>query len=560
MEGIRFAPAGDRALVMSFGDRIDEGINERVQQMAEAIRSRRDPAVIEAVPTFCTVLVHYDPALRRYASMRGMLGEIYEGLDAKTVRNRRIFKVPVCYGARFGPDLCEMEKLLHMDRDEIIAIHSGPDYKIYMLGFLPGFVYLGGMDERIACPRLATPRVRIAPGAVGIGGSQTGIYPMASPGGWRLIGQTPINMYDPYAKNPIPVRAGDYIRFVPIGLEEWYDIRRAVSLGAYRVQIEEEKGRKKAADGSEISMRLIVQRGGVLTTVQDRGRFGSQELGITQSGAMDQEAYSLANRLVENDGTEAALEMTAIGASFIIEGKGLIAMTGADMSPTLNGEPMPLNQAIAVSSGDVLETGPAVNGCRSYLAVSGGISVPEVLGSRSTCITYGMGGFEGRALRAGDVVECMESAIIIGEKRLGVSPITYSKEVTVRFIPGLQTDYFSKEALKVFEQAVYTVNEKSDRMGYRLDGPQLKTKDKADMISDGVVFGSIQVPADGKPIVLMADHQTTGGYAKIGTVVSSDLWKLAQLMPGGRLRFKAVTVEEAQKSKGNERKRERHEG
>ena len=563
MEGIRFAPAGDRALVIEFGDRIDEKINERVQQAAIWIRRKKDAAITEVVPSFCSVLVHYDPVLRRYGSLCRWLEELLKEMPKQCAEGKRILKVPVCYGARFGADLGDMEKLLGMDRDEIIAIHSRPDYRIYMLGFLPGFVYLGGLDERIACPRLPSPRVKIAPGAVGIGGSQTGIYPMASPGGWRLIGQTPINMYDPQRKEPILVRAGDYIRFVPVGLEEWYDIKREVTLGKYRPEIVEEgQEERKAAERERIeirredtnadsscaaSMRLIITDGGALTTVQDRGRFGSQETGITQSGAMDQEAYRLANRLVENDGDEAVLEMTVTGASFRIEGKGLIAVTGADMNPQLNGRPMAMNQAAAVKTGDVFESGFAVNGCRSYLAVSGGIGVPKVLGSCSTNIRCGMGGLQGRAVRAGDVLECAQRAIVIGEKRLGVPWEPYKTEITLRFVPGPQADRFSEETMRAFQSAVYRLDEKSDRMGCRLDGPPLQAVNGVDIISDGIVFGSIQVPANGKPIVLMADHQTTGGYAKIGTVIQKDLWKLAQLIPGGKVHFQAIPVEEAQK-------------
>lgn len=560
---VRFLPAGDRGLVVEFGDTIDEAVNSRVQAAARMIRQKKDPAVIEAVPTFRSLLIHYDPAYRKYRSMCAWIAGLLEEMPEKEQGVRRILKVPVCYGARFGTDLHDMEKEVHLDMDEIIAIHSKPDYKIYMLGFLPGFAYLGGLDERIACPRLPVPRVRIASGSVGIGGSQTGIYPMASPGGWRLIGQTPINMYDPARRDPILVKAGDYIRFIPIGLEEWYDIKRAVTLGSYEPEIvtegeepEEKQGRpvitafgswagKKPA-AEEHAMYLTITGPGALTTVQDQGRFQSRELGITQSGAMDQAAYRLANRLVENDGTEAALEMTVSGAGFTVKGKGLIAMTGADMKPVLNGKPMPMNQAVPVKTGDVFESGFAVSGCRSYLAVSGGIDVPVVLGSRSTNLKCGLGGYEGRALRTGDVLECAEHPIVIGNVRSNTPWKPYETSVTLRFVPGPQEDMFSGEAMRAFQEASYRVDEKSDRMGYRLEGPSIPSISGTDVISDGIVFGSIQVPPNGKPIVLMADHQTTGGYAKIGTVISRDLPRLAQLMPGGTVRFRKISVEEAQ--------------
>ena len=220
------------------------------------------------------------------------------------------------------------------------------------------------------------------------------------------------------------------------------------------------------------------------------------------------------------------------------------------MKPMLNGEPMPLCRAVEVKTGDSVEMGFASGGCRSYLAVSGGIDVPVVMGSRSTNLKCHLGGYEGRPLKAGDVLTCSESPIVIGHTRAGAAWKPYEESVTLRFVPGPQDDMFAPEAIRTFEQASYRVNEKSDRMGYRLDGPAIQAKGKTDIISDGIVFGSIQVPNDGKPIILMADHQTTGGYAKIGTVVSEDLPKLAQLMPGGKIRFSAVSVDEIQQSGG----------
>lgn len=561
MGEIRFWPVGDRALAVEFGREVDESVNARVHCLAARIKELHDPAVIETVPAFATLLVHYEPAFRKYGPMCAWIRTILKQMSETETARRRIVKIPVCYGARFGADLHDMERLLHMDMDEIIAIHSARDYKVYMLGFLPGFPYLGGLDERIACPRLASPRVKIPAGSVGIGGSQTGIYPMASPGGWRLIGQTPLAMYDPNRKEPTLLMAGDYVRFVPVSLDEWYEIRRAVDRGEYEpeiivsgVQADVEKKSsgsiRIAADEKtnlEHRIKLMVVNPGALTTVQDGGRFGMQALGITQCGAMDQSAWHLANRLVENDGSEAVLEMTVMGASFNIEGKGLIALTGADMQPKLNGAPVLMNQAIDVKSGDVLEMGAAVNGCRGYLAVSGGIDVAPVLGSRSTDLKGGIGGFCGRALRSGDVLYGAETPIIIGTKRLSTVRKPYRQSVTLRFIPGPQADMFSTEAMQEFLKAVYEVDAKSDRMGCRLEGPAIVSINGTDIVSDGIAAGSIQVPANGKPIVLMADHQTTGGYAKIGTVISEDLPKLAQMLPGGKVKFQAVTVEQVQK-------------
>ena len=223
MSQIRCLPAGDMALNVDFGSEISEPVNNQVQSLMQALDDACIPGIIEAVPTFRSVLIHYDPLQIGYDTLCEKVTALTKGGVRGGASLKRIFEIPVCYGARFGVDLHDGEKLTGLTADEIIAIHSGQDYRIYMLGFLPGFPYLGGMDPRIAMPRLSNPRTKIPEGSVGIGGSQTGIYPMQSPGGWRLLGATPIKLYDPDREKPILYEAGDYIRFVPISLDDYYD-------------------------------------------------------------------------------------------------------------------------------------------------------------------------------------------------------------------------------------------------------------------------------------------------------------------------------------------------
>ena len=187
-------------------------------------------------------MIYYDPLKISYEELEKRVRILGSTETLKNHKKKRILKIPCCYGARFGPDLRDMEKHTGLDRDEIIAIHSSVDYRIYMMGFLPGFVYLGGLDSRIEMPRLSTPRVKIPAGAVGIGGNQTGVYPVASPGGWRLIGGTPVEFYDAGRQEPILCRAGEYIRFVPVSLDDYYDIRRMIVKGEYTIDILEEEG------------------------------------------------------------------------------------------------------------------------------------------------------------------------------------------------------------------------------------------------------------------------------------------------------------------------------
>ena len=303
-------------------------------------------------------------------------------------------------------------------------------------------------------------------------------------------------------------------------------------------------------------MKIKVISPGVLTTVQDTGRFGHQAAGIPEAGAMDRASLRLANALVGNPEDAAALELTVFGGTFEFDGKGTIALTGADMRPFLNGNRMSMNTAVPVKAGDRLELGVASRGMRAYLAVSGGIDVPVVLGSRSTDLKSRLGGLEGRKLRAGDVLEngsrpqaAAELAEVQGTpcepvlQRLAKA--TSPEGVTqIRFLFGPRDAMFAEDAKKTFTDSIYTLSAACDRMGYRLEGAAVPSLNGTDILSEGICFGSIQVPANGQPIVMMADHQTTGGYAKIGTVLSEDLPLLAQLGPGKRIHFVPVTLEE----------------
>lgn len=233
MEAIQIFPAGDRALVAVLGAAIDPEINDRVHSLLKKVQQAAISGIKEMVPTFCSLMIHYDPDQISYGALKEKISQLAVNLTGTSAKERHIWQIPCCYGSHFGPDLADLEKHSGLTRDEIISIHSNTEYKIYMLGFLPGFVYLGGLDVQLHMPRLSTPRIKIPQGAVGIGGSQTGVYPLDSPGGWRLIGSTPVDFYDPDREEPVLCRAGDYIRFVPITSSDYYDIRQMQRKGDY---------------------------------------------------------------------------------------------------------------------------------------------------------------------------------------------------------------------------------------------------------------------------------------------------------------------------------------
>ena len=294
---------------------------------------------------------------------------------------------------------------------------------------------------------------------------------------------------------------------------------------------------------------LEILEPGLLTTVQDRGRYGYQRFGVPVSGAMDVFALRAANVLVGNPDGAAALETTVLGPKARFLADTWIAITGADLGPMLDSDPLPRWQTIQVSRDSLLSFEGAGDGMRSYVALAGGIDVPEVMGSRSTYLKLAIGGLEGRALAAGDMLSAMAHEPDQGfvERRLPpeIEPPSYGRSPEIRVVLGPQEEAFTPDGVATFFGSTYTISMDSDRMGYRLDGPVIEHASGPDIVSDGSPLGAVQVPGDGRPIILLADRGTTGGYAKIATVIGPDVDRLAQAMPGDTLTFRSIAVEEA---------------
>ena len=284
---------------------------------------------------------------------------------------------------------------------------------------------------------------------------------------------------------------------------------------------------------------------GMLSTVQDLGRFGVMKDGFTQSGAMDSYSMQIANRLCANEPNAPVIEMTMLGITARFMSERVFAVSGGRFEMTLNNEPIRTNKAYIAGQGDVLAIKGSKSGMRCYLAVNGGFDVPLFMGSASTNLKLGVGGFEGRKLMPNDEIKIKKAPMIDVTDR-EIDEFTYDDVVRVRVVLGPQDDMFTKTDLAFFTQQRYTVTPNLDRMGIRLNGIALRGKDTLDIISDGIVFGSVQITKSGMPIILMADHQTTGGYAKIATVISADLPKLAQLKPYNKVCFDVVDVKKAQ--------------
>ncbi|MCP3738475.1 biotin-dependent carboxyltransferase family protein [Rossellomorea sp. BNER] len=311
---------------------------------------------------------------------------------------------------------------------------------------------------------------------------------------------------------------------------------------------------------------LKIKKPGLLSSIQDLGRYGFQKHGVIASGVMDPLAHRISNLLVGNDENEPTIEITLLGPVMEFTETTLISICGANMNATIDGQPAPLWRTILIKKGSELRIGQSRQGCRAYIAIAGGINVPSIMNSKSTYLRAAIGGYQGRALKAEDELQPGKIGSISKKIIQALTPLLdntpftemewtvaselisiHHKKPFIRVTAGRQYDLFSKDSLHNFFNKSFNISSQSDRMGYRLEGPKLELQNEEEMISEAVSFGTIQVPSNGNPIILLADRQTTGGYPKIAQIVTVDLPYVAQLKPGDRIAFKEITVKESQK-------------
>ena len=528
----RVREAGDSALLLESDAVIDPEVNARILSIATIVRDAGIPGVRSVVPTYRSVAVFFDPLVTDVALVAHVLKEAEHARPSQVHVASRTIEVPVMYGGEYGPDLEQVGARTGISVQEVIERHAAKSYRVYMLGFLPGFAYMGIVDDAIAAPRRQTPRVRVPAGSVGIAGHQTGIYPRESPGGWQLIGRTPLEIFDP-ARTPASLFSpGDQVRFSPV--TSWTPTSLIPP------------AHKSTSSTSRTGRQFTVIKPGLLTTIQDVGRWGHQAFGVPVSGPMDDASYRLANLIVGNPSGAAVLEATVLGPELRIDTETIMAVTGADLGATLDGTSIPLNGAVVCPAGCVIRCGERRNGARAYMAFDGGIATPPTLGSRATHVVGEVGGIAGRALKAGDVVPLQPRTPLAPRPKPRAMAPTAMGGARLRVLLGPQDEYFAPAAVETLQRTRFTITSQSDRMGYRLAGrARIERASQQEMISDATFLGAIQVPPSGDPILLMADRQTTGGYPQIATVITADLPLAGQLAPGDWVEFQLCTRAEA---------------
>lgn len=513
---------GDSAWLFEAGGMDSRAQLDLVLKLVKLLEHHRIPEVRDVVSSFDSVAVHFDPmdGERVLTWVTSLPPPVAGNADSNQIRT---VTVPVVYGGEYGPDLQDLASSLSCSEAEIIRLHTAAEYTVAATGFSPGFPYLLGLPPELQTPRRPNPR-RVVAGSVAIAGNQTGIYPVESQGGWRILGRTGLSLFNPHLPEPSLLAPGDRVRFLAVD----------------RLDVTPAHTDPPNHCGED---KLEVLEPGAFTTVQDLGRPGYQALGVSPGGAADRVAAGVANRLVGNRDDAAVLECCMQGPVIRFHAAARVAFVG--WSGLRSGRP------VEVNPGETLDLRARMLAVRGYVAINGGISVPKVLGSRATDVRAGFGGHGGRALKVGDrlPVGPGTEGPTLGNWWVNWPRSERPHRITeLRFLPGVQASWFSETAGRRLRSEIYQISPEFDRTGVRLEGPLLELEKPGELVSQPVVEGSIQVPPDGRPIVLLAERQTIGGYPQIGHVISADLPKLARCWPGSPVRFREVTLAEAREA------------
>lgn len=525
----RVLPMGERAFLLELGS------HSEVSALHAALAASRPEGVVDLVPAARTVLVVVDPrVLSAAAAQRWASGVTDAAADLAAPRE---VTLDIVYD---GPDLADTAELLGVSVEALVAAHSAARWRVAFTGFAPGFGYLVSDDWPHDVPRLATPRTRVPAGAVGLAAGFTGAYPRETPGGWRLIGTTPAILFDPDAASPAVLAPGTHVRFRPLDRETPTPRREHRPRQSSRR--EDAFSRSAAGPAWRIGFAdtradlVVIDEPGPLATVQDLGRPGYAAVGVAPSGAADRRALRTANRLVGNPENAADIEITMGGFAATALRDTWFAVTGAWGPVTLDGAPVDPYAAHPWRAGRTLRVDWFAHGARAYLAVRGGIDVAPVLGSCSRDVLAGLGP---EPLAPGDVLRGGE-APVAEIPTIPVAPWSGPTDdvIELDLAPGPRADWFEASTLQTLFDTVWTVSTTADRVGVRLDGPELPRARAGELPSEGMVPGAIQVPPAGRPTILFADGPVTGGYPVIAVVTDASLDLLAQARPGTGIRFR----------------------
>ncbi|WP_024818893.1 5-oxoprolinase/urea amidolyase family protein [Arthrobacter sp. 31Y] len=519
-------PVGTRAVLAEL-----DGLQD-VLALQDMLNKSPLPGQVDVLAAAETVMVVGESA----AATRAIGARLMElELFAPEVTDSGLVVIDTVYD---GDDLADVAELTGLSVEGVVAAHTGQVWTVAFAGFAPGFGYMVGENEVLTVPRRSSPRTAVPAGSVALGGQYSAVYPRRSPGGWQLIGRTGARMWDLDRAQPALVRPGDRVQYRAV--------REVVTAGASEAREPEKEHH------AESGLRIL--NPGAQSLIQDLGRRGFGPLGVSAAGALDRASLRRANRLVGNAPSAAAIESVNGGLTVEAVGDQVIAVAGAPTALTIESpswlgsddgdvqpgatRTVPMAAPFALLDGEVLTLGAPESGFRNYLAIRGGVEVPEVLGSRSADTMSGIGPAPlviRQVLAAGDHT----ASTAVGAPEL--QPDFPGVGVTVLdVIPGPRADWFDQEALDSLCSQEWLVTPQSNRVGMRLDGTPLKRTREGELPSEGTMAGALQIPPAGLPVLFLADHPITGGYPVIGVVRDEHLDLAAQVPLGGKIRFRLV--------------------
>lgn len=527
---LRYVPYGQSALLINWPAIIAPEI---LYDIIGLKRSLTHEAILDRVVTYHSLTLIFHEPQKSFDHWIKYVSQQYEESRQHVEPTTDIHKIPVCYDPELGPDLVALAQEKHISIEALIKEHSAQKYLVYFIGFQPGFIYLGGLNPKLHTPRKSTPSRQVAKGSVAIGGAQTGIYPADAPGGWHVIGQTYLTLFNPSNTPASRFKSGDLIEFEPISRLEF---DRNKQKGSDRL---------KQVERQQNNPVFKSLKSGIYSSLQDLGRHGYRAQGVVQSGAMDQISAQLANALVGNSPDEALLEITYGGLKLECLHPCNIALSGADFSAQLNNLSLDMNRVISLKKGDILALGQRKTGARTYVAIEHGFDAELVMGSRSFYIPV----TENSRLNDGDLLyqKTIQESIqeiphvtshnSMPSTGLNEPPVqidfSNSKTIVLASSPGPEYETLTDSIKKLLcEEFTIGIN---DRMAYFLK--ELIPNNASTIYSSAVLPGTVQLTPKGQVIILTNDAQVTGGYPRVLQLTNLALYQLSQLVLGQKVRF-----------------------
>lgn len=520
---MRFLPVSLTTILVELAD-LDETLALFASLEAEPI-----DGIEEAVPAARTLMIRFRPEKVSSAELAAHIGT--RDLSAKIAPSKHLVEIPVRYD---GEDLADVAELTGLSVEEVIRRHTESEFTVAFCGFAPGFGYLVGGDPTLTVPRRKSPRTRIPAGSVALAGAFSGVYPQNSPGGWQIIGTTPVKMWDIDRDPGALFQPGYRVRFFDLATSG-----KTVSIPASAARAD----RAVAAEAAQFKVLAAPMP----ALYQDLGRFGQTGQGVSASGALDRAAFNAVNRIVGNPANTAGLELTFGGFSFESNVRTVIGFAGAACPVTVRDasgreSAFETYMPISLEPGDVVTVGHPRKGMRAYLAVRGGFDVAPVLGSAATD-TLAVVGPE--PVTAGTVLALKDRRDGLASVSTDESPAfdlpSAGDVVTLDVVLGPRTDWFTDKGIETLAAQLWQVTPQSSRVGIRLAGDTpLERKDSAELPSEGTATGAIQVPHSGQPVLFLADHPLTGGYPVIGAVAEYHLDLAGQIPINAKIRFRPI--------------------